>query len=121
MDSQVFEIIVDWGRVASATIVLAFLLNQGYAVFAGFLRRFADRFPFLGGLPAKLTNKVKKTVTYFVAVVMTLAFADLSVLAMPDASNPPLFISAVLSYALTVFKVAQQVYDRLWKSLLKAK
>ena len=121
MDSQVFEIIVDWGRVASYTVILAFVLNQGYAVLAGFLRRFSGRFPFLGGLPTRLTNTVKKTVTYSVAVVMTFVFADLATLVMPDGSNPTLFISTVMSYALTVFKVAEQIYDRLWQPLRKAR
>jgi hypothetical protein len=120
MDSQVLEIIVDWGLVASTTVLLGFVLNQGYTLVASFLRRFADRFPFLGGLPANLADKTKKLVTYVTAVTMTVAFADLSTIVLPGSEEPAAFISAVLVYATTIFKFAQQIYDRLWQPLRKA-
>jgi hypothetical protein len=120
MDSPLLEIAVDWGQVASATVILGFVLNQGYALVAGFLRGFADRVPFLGRLPESLTDEAKKLVTYVTAVAMTLAFADLASIVLPGSEDPALFISVVITYATTVFKFAQQIYDKLWQPLRSA-
>ncbi len=116
LDSPVWDIVVNWGTVASATLLLGFLLNQGY-VFASQLLR---NIPFFAGrLPKSLSSGTKKLVVYLAAVLMTVSFADFSGL-LPSGADPDLFVSAILAYATTVFKVAQSIYDRLWQPLISA-
>lgn len=116
LDSPVWDIVVNWGTVASATLLLGFLLNQGYVFVSQLLRKipfFSDR------LPESLSDATKKVVVYVSAVLMTVSFADFSGL-MPDVSDPSLFVSAIFAYATTVYKVAQSIYDRLWQPLIRA-
>ncbi len=116
LDLPVWDIVVNWGTVASATLLLGFLLNQGY-VFASELLR---KIPFLyDKLPKSLSAGTKKLVVYLSAVLMTISFADFSGL-LPSGADPDFFVSAILAYATTVFKVTQSIYDRLWQPLISA-
>ncbi len=117
MDSPVLDLVINWGTVASATVLLAFVLNQGYVFLAQLLRRIpalADR------LPKSLSGATKRVVVYISAVLLTVSFADFSAL-LPSASDPSQFVSAVIAYSTTVFKFAQEVYDVIWTRLLAGK
>ena len=116
LDSPVMDIVVDWGMVASATLLLGFVLNQGYVFASALLRKIpalADR------LPESLSAGSKKLVVYVVALGLTASFADFSSV-LPDASDPALFVSAIFAFATAIFKVTQEIYDRLWQPLISA-
>lgn len=115
MDSPLLEIVADWGTVASATVLLGFLLNQGYV----FASRALRRIPRLADLPVRLPGDVKRVVVYVTAVVLTVSFADFSAV-LPDGSEPTAYVSAVLAYSTTVFKFAQSIYTRIWERLIAA-
>lgn len=117
MDSPLLDVVVNWGTVASATVLLGFVLNQGYVFLARELRRIpalTDR------LPKSLSREIKQVVVYITAVLLTVSFADFSSV-LPDASDPAQFMSAVVAYSTTVFKFAQTVYDRIWTRLVAGK
>ena len=116
MDSPLLDVVINWGTVASATVLLGFVLNQGYV----FLSKALRRIPQLAGLPAKLSGEAKRVVVYISAVALTVSFADFSVV-LPDASDPSLYVSAVIAYSTTVFKFAQEVYDVIWTRLIAGK
>ncbi|KKN54332.1 hypothetical protein LCGC14_0593100 [marine sediment metagenome] len=123
MDSPILDVVINWGTVASATVLLGFILNQGYVFLAKALRSVGSRLSFLEfltGLPKSLAAGTKKAVVYISAVVLTVSFADFSVV-LPDASDPSLYVSAVIAYSTTVFKFAQEVYDVIWTRLIAGK
>ncbi len=117
MDSPILDVVINWGTVASATVLLGFVLNQGYVFLAQVLRKIpalADR------LPKSLSGGVKRFVVYVSAVALTVSFADFSVV-LPDASDPTQYMSAVIAYSTTVFKFAQEIYDAIWTRLIAGK
>ena|SRR3990167_8491130 len=98
------EIVVDGGLVMLATVLLAFILNQGSK---------------LVGL--ELSEIAKKLIVFTVAVGLTGYSALKGGVAIPVGSSPFDTASFVLVFATSVFKVAQTVYDQLWRPLSEAK
>ena len=104
------DIVVNATLVTAATVVLAFVLNQGYSLLATYLAKWS------GGrikLPA-LGEFGKKAVVAGVSLGMT----GYSGLALLPAGSPP---ELPLAYGTAVFKASEKVYDELWQRLLKAK
>lgn len=101
------EIVINWAIVTAATVLLAFVINQAAT---------------WGGL--KLSETTKKGVAFGVAVVLSGYFAYSGVnggFNLPDpGADPAVFALALLSLATAAFKVAQQVYDKLWLGLIDA-
>jgi len=101
------EIVVNWTLVTAATVLLAFVVNQAAA---------------WGGL--ELSATTKKGVAFGVAVLLSGYFAYSGAnggFNLPDpGADPAVFALALLSLATTAFKVAQQVYDKLWLGLIDA-
>ena len=107
---EIPDIVVSAGLVTGATVVLAFILNQGYSVIANWLYKLS------GGkisLPA-LGETGKKAVVAGVSLGLT----GYSGLALIPAGSPP---ELLLAYGAAVFKASQTIYDRIWVGLLKAK
>jgi len=96
------DIVVSGALVTAASVILAFILNQG-AAWAG-----------LG-----LSELAKKLVVFVVAVGLTGYTAYQGGISLP--SGDPMQLSvALLAYATAVFKVAQPLYDKIWQNLLAA-
>lgn len=104
------DIVVDGALVTGASVILAFVLNQGYAWLAGKL----------DFLPA-LTPLAKKLVVFVVSAGLA-GYSGLRLdVALPDpAADPALFATTLLAFATAVFKAAQVVYDRVWQGLIEA-
>ena len=107
---EIPEIVVSAGLVTGATVVLSFLLNQGYAAGRKLIERITKgrvSLPPLGEFARK-------------AVVAggALGLTGYSGLALLPAGSPP---EALLAYGTAVFKAAQFLYDRLAKSIFEAK
>lgn len=100
------EIVVSEGLVIGATVILSFVINQA-AAWAGF----------------KFSDAAKKAVVFGTSIGLSaLAMSQAALPELPDvASDPTGFGLALLGVATLNFKIAQPVYDRLWKGLLKAK
>ena len=104
------DIVVDAGLVTGATVVLSFVLNQGYGVLATYLAKWT------GGrieLPA-LGEFAKKAVVAGVSLGLT----GYSGLALLPVGSPP---ELLLAYGTAVFKASEKAYDVLWQRVLKGK
>ena len=107
---EIPDIVVNGGLVVGASVVLAFVLNQGYTLLAGYLAKWTGgriQLPALGEFGKKA-----------VVAGVSLSLAGYSGLAIVPAGSPP---ELLLAYGTAVFKASQQLYDRLWVALLKAK
>lgn len=107
---EIPDIVVSAGTVTGATIILSFLLNQGYAAGRKVLERITSgkvNLPPLGEF-------AKKAIVAGTALGLT----GYSGLALLPAGSPP---EAVLAYGTAVFKGAQFLYDRLAKAILEAR
>jgi len=100
------EIVVSEGLVIAATVILGFIVNQA-AAWAGF----------------SFSDNAKKTVVFGISVGLSaFAMAEAGLPELPDVATDPLvFALTLLSVATLNFKIAQPVYTKLWKGLLKAK
>ena len=107
---EIPEIVVSAGLVTGATVVLSFLLNQGYAAGRKLIERITKG---RVSLPP-LGEFAKKAVVAGVALGLT-GYSGLSLL---PAGSPP---EALLAYGTAVFKASQFVYDRLAKGVFEAK
>ena len=104
------DIVVSAGLVTGAITVLSFVLNQGYSLLATYLAKWSGgriELPTLGEFGKKA-----------VVAGVSLGMVGYSGLALLPAGSPP---ELLLAYGTAVFKVSQQLYDRLWVALLKAK
>ncbi len=109
------EIVIDLGLLTAATVVLGFVLNQGYTLVAGVLRK---RWP---RIPEKISSTGKKGVVFLTAVGVTIVSADLGFIALPPvADNPAAYASALVGYIGVAFKTAEDVYDHFWQALVAA-
>lgn len=98
------EIVVPEGTVVFLTIVLSFIFNQVLAL-----------------LKLKPTEATKKAVAYIFAVGVTAYFGyEQGAFLLPDFSEPIQASLSLLALATLNFKMAQPIYDRLWKALLAA-
>ena len=100
------EIVVAEGLVIAFTVILGFIINQA-AAWAGF----------------SFSEVAKKAVVFVVSTGLS-AFAmyEAGLPELPEvAVDPTAFALALLAVATLNFKVAQPVYEKLWKGLLKAK
>jgi hypothetical protein len=96
------EIVVDGALVTAATVILAFILNQG-AAWAGLT----------------LSELAKKLVVFVTAVGLTGYSAYQGGISLPSGDPMELGV-ALLAAGTAVFKVAQPVYDQIWKKLIAA-
>lgn len=98
------EIVINWGIVTTATVLLGFVINQA-ASWVGL----------------DLSGNVKRSVVFGVAVALSGYFAYTGGYDLPDpGADPAVFALALLSLATSAFKVAQQIYDKFWTNLLSA-
>ncbi len=98
------NIVVSEGLVVFFTVLLGFIFNQVAAL-----------------LGLKLSSGVKKGVVFVVATVLSAAALLEAGVELPDPLLDPMnFAVVLLSLATLNFKIAQPVYDRLWKALIKA-
>jgi|SRR3990172_9708473 len=98
------EIVVNWAVVTVGSVVLAFVFNQALK-WAG----------------VSLSEGVRKGIVFGAAVALTAYSAYAGGFDLPNpATDPFAYASALLALAAAVFKVSQQVYDKLWQGLLKA-
>ena len=97
------EIVVDGTLVTFATVILAFILNQ-VAAWAGL----------------ELSVLAKKLVVFAAAVGLTGYSAYQGGFPLPVGSEPFELGFALLASATAVFKVAQPIYDSIWKKLIAA-
>ena len=107
---EIPDIVVSGGLVTGATVILSFILNQGYSVARKYLEKWT------GGriLLPELGEFAKKAVVAGVSVGLT----GYSGLALVPAGSPP---ELLLAYSTVVFRASQTVYDQIWTRLLKAK
>ncbi len=100
------EIIVNEALVIAATVMLGFILNQALSYFG-----------------VELEEKYKKLLVFVVAVGLTgYAMFEAGLPALPDpAVDPSQFVLALGGVAMLNFKVAQSVYDKIWKALLNGR
>ena len=100
------DIVVDWAVVSLVTVVLAWVVNEGV--------------PLLGRLFKQawaLSDQVKKGVAFLSDIGLVYTWKP--PVALPDPSTDTfLFIESLLAQATLVFKVAQPVYDYIWKGLI---
>ena len=107
---EIPEIVVSGALVTGATVILSFLLNQGYAAGRKLIERITKgrvSLPPLGEFARKA-----------VVAGAALGLTGYSGLALLPAGSPP---EALLAYGTAVFKAAQFLYDRLAKSIFEAK
>ena len=98
------EIVVNWAAVTAVTVILGFILNQALA-WAG----------------VSLSMNVKKTIVFVVSVGLVGYFAYSGGIQLPDPGADPFqFAAALLAASTAVFKVAEAVYDKIWKELVTA-
>ena len=97
------DIVVDGTLVTAATVILAFILNQ-VAAWAGL----------------ELSVLAKKLVVFVAAVGLTGYSAYQGGFPLPTGSEPFELGFALLASATAVFKVAQPIYDSIWKKLIAA-
>ena len=97
------DIVVDGTLVTVATVILAFILNQ-VAAWAGL----------------ELSVLAKKLVVFVAAVGLTGYSAYQGGFPLPVGSEPFELGFALLASATAVFKVAQPIYDSIWKKLIAA-
>ena len=107
---EIPDIVVDGALLVGATVILSFVLNQGYAAGRRLLERITKG---RVSLPA-LGETVKKAVVAGAALGLT-GYSGLSLL---PAGAPP---EALLAYGTAVFKASQAVYDKLAKAVFEAK
>jgi len=99
------NIVIDWGLVIGASVVLAWAVNSGLPLLGRLL-----------GQSWSLSTNVKKAVAFGFSVVLTGFWR--TPIELPDpAADPFLFAGALLAQAEVVFKAAQEVYDHLWKAI----
>ena len=97
------DIVVDVTLVTAATVILAFIVNQG-AAWAGL----------------ELSTLAKKLVVFVVAVALT-GYAAVHQGSLPLPTDDPMALAAaLLAYSTAVFKAAQPVFDKIWTGLLNA-
>jgi len=97
------EIVVNWSIVTGASVLLGFIINQALAYF-----------------DVVLEAQYKKLVVFLVAFGLSGYFAWSGGYEFPGADDPMVFALALVSFAGSAMKVAQQIYDRLWTALVKA-
>ena len=97
------EIVINWSIVTGATVLLGFVINQALTYF-----------------DVDLSGQAKKLIVFLVAVGLSGYFAWQGGYELPGVEDPMVFALALLSLAVSAFKVAQQVYDVIWQNLLKA-
>ena len=107
---EIPDIVVSGALVTGATVILGFLLNQGYAAGRKLLERVTNGRVTL----PPLSEGAKKAVVAGAAVGLT----GYSGLALLPAGSPP---EAILAYGAAVFKASQFLYDKLAKAILEAK
>ena len=101
------EIVINWGIVTGATVLLAWVVNSGVPLLGRLFKR-----------PIDLSEGVKKAVAFGSAVGLTYAFAPM--MPLPDpASDLYGFVGALFLQAESVFKASQEVYDHIWKAFTK--
>ena len=107
---EIPDIVVSGALVTGATVILSFILNQGYSVARKYLEKWT------GGriLLPELGEFAKKAVVAGVSLGLT----GYSGLALVPAGSPP---ELLLAYATAVFKASQFTYDKIWQGLTKAK
>ena len=98
------EIVVVEGLVIAFTVILGFIINQA-AAWAGF----------------SFSEVAKKAVVFVVVTGLSaVAMVEAGLPELPDVAADPIgFALALLSVAVLNFKIAQPVYDKLWKGLLR--
>lgn len=97
------EIVINWGIVTAASVLLGFVVNQALAYFG-----------------VKLSLQYKKLVVFIVSLGLSGYFAYSGGFELPGVEDPMAFGLALVSLATSAMKAAQVIYDRLWKALLKA-
>ena len=107
---EIPDIAVSVALVTGATVVLSFVLNQGYAV----ARKWVEKLSGGSVILPELGEGGKKSVVAGVS----LGLSGYSGLALIPAGSPP---ELLLVYGTAVFKASQLAYDKIWKGLLKAK
>ncbi len=99
------NIVVSESLVIAFTVILGFVINQA-AAWAG----------------VNLSETAKKAVVFVVATGLTATALVQAGVDLPDPLADPMnFAIALLSLATLNFKIAQPVYEKLWRGLLKAK
>jgi hypothetical protein len=97
------DIVVDGGLIVLGSVLLAFVFNQGAKL-----------------LGLEFSELSKKLIVFSVAVGLT-GYSALKGGVTVPAGDPFETAVFVLGFATSVFKVAQSVYDRLWRPLSEAK
>ncbi len=99
------EIVVNEALIVAAIVILGFVINQLAA---------------WGGI--EVSANIKKAVVFLAAVGLSAyAMFEAGLPELPDVAADPMgFALALLGVATLNFKLAQAVYDKIWKGLLKA-
>jgi len=99
------EIVIDWGIVTLLTVPLGYLANLALGWVAGKLGK-------------EYGTIAKKVVVYAGAIGLAFYFAFEQGASLPPIGDDPGgFILALAMLATLAFKVAQEIYDRLWQKL----
>ena len=94
-----FEVIINFGLVTGAAVVVTWVLNSGANL-----------------VGIDLSETAKKAVAFVVSAGLAGYFAFQQLPALPPvADDPAAFAVLFLGIVTATFKAAQQIYDRLWK------